>query len=157
MVIRPIEPSDADGLIRFHEALSERTSRRRFFNVHPHLSAAEVTRFTTVDHVDREALVMVVAEEIIAVGRLDREPGTPAAEVAFVVRDDWQGRGAGPLLLSRLIAWAPGIGVRELVAETFSDNRPMLDVFRRTGLVSSTEYADGILRVVLALAAEEHR
>jgi RimJ/RimL family protein N-acetyltransferase len=153
--IRPIEPSDAPALDRFHEALSDLTTRRRFFNVHPHLSAVELARFTTVDHVDREALVMAVADEIIAVGRLDREPGTPTAEVAFVVSDAWQGRGAGTLLLVRLIDWARSIGVGRLVADTLSDNRPMIAVFHHSGLVTATQQDEGVLHLTLTLEADD--
>jgi hypothetical protein len=51
--IRPIEPSDAPGLERFHAALSPETIRMRFFTPHPRLSAAELELFTVVDHRDR--------------------------------------------------------------------------------------------------------
>src|SRR5579864_7994271 len=54
--IRPIRPDDADGLVAFHARLSPESQRLRFFTPHPRLSAAEVRRFTQVDHSDREAL-----------------------------------------------------------------------------------------------------
>jgi hypothetical protein len=47
----------APALVRLHETLSPETTRSRFYSVHPHLSAAEVIRFTNVDHRQREALV----------------------------------------------------------------------------------------------------
>src|SRR5215831_10237001 len=53
--VRPIDASDAERLFRFHESLSPETTRLRFFAIHPYLSAAEVERFSTVDHHDREA------------------------------------------------------------------------------------------------------
>jgi RimJ/RimL family protein N-acetyltransferase len=149
--LRPIEPSDAPALVRFHDTLSDLTSRRRFFNVHPHLSTTEVIRFTTVDHVDREALVVSVDGEIVAVGRIDREPDTPSAEVAFVVSDDWQGRGVGTLLLVRLSEWARRMGVSRLTADTLSDNRPMIDLFQHSGLVTATRYDRGVLQLTLTL------
>ncbi len=154
VTIRPMEASDAEALVGFHDSLSGETIRRRFFNVHPHLTVAEVARFTTVDHVDREALVMSVDGALIAVGRLDREPGTERAEVAFVVRDDWQGRGAGTLLLERLIDWARRRGLRRLVADTLSENRRMVDVFQRSGLVTTTRYDQGVLHLTLTLDTE---
>src|ERR1041385_7307846 len=46
--VRPIERSDAETLRAFHETLSPETVYRRFFGPRPHLSDAEVTRFTTV-------------------------------------------------------------------------------------------------------------
>ena len=64
--VRPIEPADAERLVRFHESLSPETTRLRFFSYHPHLSAAEVARFTTVDHHDREAMVAVAGDGLTA-------------------------------------------------------------------------------------------
>ena len=151
VLLRPIEPTDGPALVRFHEGLSDRTSHRRFFNVHPHLSAAEVIRFSTVDHVDREAVVLIAEGDIIAVGRFDREPGSPTAEVAFVVSDSWQGRGAGTLLLVYLTDWARQIGVSQLEADTLSDNREMIHVFNRSGIVTSTQFDQGVLHLTLTL------
>ena len=54
------------------------------------------------------------------------------AEVAFLVTDDWQGRGLGSLLLSRL-AEPPTSGVTTLVAEVLPHNRAMITVFERSG------------------------
>ena len=67
--VRPIDPSDADGLLRFHSRLSPETTYYRFFSPHPTLSPQEVERFTTVDHTRRDALVALVEGEIIAVAR----------------------------------------------------------------------------------------
>jgi hypothetical protein len=61
--VRPIEPTDAAPLVQFHESLSRETTRLRFFTPHPYLSEAEVVRFTTVDHHDREALVALADDE----------------------------------------------------------------------------------------------
>ena len=67
----------------------------------PQLSERDVDRFTQVDHVDRVAFVLLVAGQMIAVGRYDMvRPGE--AEVAFLVEDQHQGRGIGQLLLEHL-------------------------------------------------------
>lgn len=58
--------------------------------------------FTHVDYVDRMALVAVLGEELVAVARYEREPGTDRAEVAFVVEDVHQGRGIATVLLEHL-------------------------------------------------------
>ena len=130
MQIRPIEPGDAAELERFHAALSPETIRMRFFAPHPRLSAAELERFTVVDHRDREALVVRNAGAIIGVARYERLPGTCEAEAAFVVADRWQGSGVGTLLLEHLGGRGRDNGLERFVAETLSDNRRMIDVFR---------------------------
>ena len=64
--------TDGPRLLRFHHTLSSDTTYLRFFSPHPELSAKEVDRFTHVDHVGREAIVVTVDGEIVAVGRSDR-------------------------------------------------------------------------------------
>jgi RimJ/RimL family protein N-acetyltransferase len=152
--IRPILPSDSDALVRFHEGLSGETTRLRFFTLHPHLTPREVERFTHVDHHNREGLVALSGDDIIAVGRYDRIPGTADAEVAFVVADGWQGHGLGTVLLHQLAARARAEGVTRFVAETLSENRPMQRVFGRSGLMVDSGWDAGVVHVVLDLVLE---
>ena len=100
--LRPIRPSDGEGLVEFHRGLSDRSVYRRFFFVHPTLSTPEVEHFTHVDYTDRLALVAEDGGRIVAVGRYERSPGTTEAEVAFVVTDAYQGRGIATVLLAQL-------------------------------------------------------
>ena len=74
--LRPITPEDADAIVAFHDGLSTRTRYLRYFSAHPRLTDKELYGFTHVDHHDRVALVAVLGEQIIAVGRYEREPGT---------------------------------------------------------------------------------
>jgi len=138
--VRPIEPTDADRLLKFHESLSPETTRLRFFAVHPYLNDTELARFTTVDHHDREALVALVEDALIGVARYDREPGTDEAEIAFVVADAWQGSGVGSLLLEHLAARARTEGVTRFVADTLSENRRMQNVFANSGLAPARSW-----------------
>ena len=147
----PMEPGEEGRLRRFHHRLSPETTRRRFFSLHPELSAQELHRFTHVDHVDREAIIAVADGEIVAVGRFDRIGGETDAEVAFVVADSWQGRGLGTALLSRLAARARQLGVTRFVAQTLPHNRAMLAVFRHAGLPITERFEDGVVDVTIEL------
>lgn len=157
----PMQPSDAERLLRFHHRLSRETTRGRFFSVHPELSISELHRFTHVDHVDREAIIAVADGEIVAVARFDRVPGEADAEVAFVVADTWQGRGLGGTLLARLVSRARELGVDRFVAQTLPYNRRMLAVFRHAGLPFTERILDGVVDVTIDLAVgkttEQHR
>src|SRR4051812_34175012 len=55
--VRPIRPGDADALVALHARLSADTIYRRYFGARPHLSTADVDRFTRVDGHVRFALV----------------------------------------------------------------------------------------------------
>lgn len=148
--VRPIEPEDARRLLDFHARLSIDTTYSRFFGVHPQLSDVELRRFTHVDHHDREALVAIHDDEIIGVTRFD-QLGDGRAEAAFVVRDDWQNRGVGHLLIRRLITRAREEGIPGLVAETLTSNTRMLAAFRGSGLVKRMTRRDGVVSVEIDL------
>ncbi len=133
LAVRPILPSDAGRLVAFHHRLSADSIYRRYFSLHTELSDAEVAHLTTVDYVDRLALVVFDGEELVAVGRFDRYPHSTTAEVAFVVLDTLQHQGVGLALLERLAAAAWARGVEEFSASTLATNRDMLAVFYDSG------------------------
>jgi GNAT superfamily N-acetyltransferase len=115
---------------------------------------AEVDRFVHVDHHDREALVAISDDDIVAVARFDRLPGTTGAEVAFVVADAWQGLGLGTRMYAALADRARREGIQQLIAETLGDNRRMLAVFHHTGRVVRTSMDAGVIRLVLDVEPE---
>ena len=152
---RPIRPGDADGLVVFHDGLSPRSVYRRFFFVHPHLSASEIERFTRVDYVDRMAFAVLDGERMVAVGRYERLPGTSEAEVAFVVTDDHQHLGIGTLLLDHLADAARPHGIDRFTAQTLSDNRDMLGVFLASGFPVGTSSDAGTVTLRFPIAVTD--
>jgi GNAT superfamily N-acetyltransferase len=149
--LRPIRSSDATKLIAFHHRLSFDSIYRRYFSVHPELSRAEVVYLTEVDYVDRLALVIEDNDELVAVGRYDRYPSTSTAEVAFVVRDDYQHLGLGHHLLQALADAARVRDIKTLSAETLFENHDMMSVFRHSGFPMSTSISRGNVSVKLSL------
>jgi GNAT superfamily N-acetyltransferase len=149
--VREMAPTDAERLVRFHDTLSSETVRMRFFGPHPRLTPAEILRFTTVDHRDREALVVLDGDDIVAVGRWDRLADPGVAEVAFVVADAWQGQWIGPILLARLAELARARAIDRLVALVLPENERMLEMLRHTAFPSKRRFADGIIHVELDL------
>jgi acetyl coenzyme A synthetase (ADP forming)-like protein len=150
--VRPIRPTDAAALVAFHSTLSAEAVYYRFFAPHPALSEREVARFTSVDHVDRVALVAELGDQLLAVARYDRLPDAPhSAEVAFVVSDRHQGRGIGTLLLEHLASAARERGITKFVAEALATNAKMLNVFRMAGFDEQTRMGDGVVMVELTI------
>jgi GNAT superfamily N-acetyltransferase len=145
--VRPIRPEDDEKLMAFHERLSFDSIYRRYFSVHPHLSTDEVRHLTHVDYVDRLALVIEDGPELVAVGRYDRDPDTTNAEVAFVVRDDYQHLGLGHRLLDGLVRAARDRGVTTFSAETLFTNRDMMAIFRHSGYPVTTSVSRGEISV----------
>jgi acyl-CoA synthetase (NDP forming)/RimJ/RimL family protein N-acetyltransferase len=142
--LRPITPSDAPAVHRFHAGQSDESIYMRFFAPLRQLSDRDVTRFTNVDYVDRVALVATVRGEIIGIGRYDRITPT-SAEVAFNISDSYQGRGIGSVLLEHLAVIAWESGVTEFTAEVLPQNRKMISVFSEAGYEVSRHIADGVV------------
>ena len=159
--LRPISPSDADAVVDFHLRLSERTRYFRYFSPYPTIPARDLERFVEVDHHDTVALVVWLGEEIIAIGRYVRlgpsqsgEQST-SAEVAFVVRDDHQGRGLGSILLEHLAAAAEEVGITRFVAEVLTENRVMVRTFRQAGYDVTRALEGSTLHLEFDVAATE--
>jgi acyl-CoA synthetase (NDP forming)/GNAT superfamily N-acetyltransferase len=153
--LRPILPGDADALLRFHASLSDRTRYLRYFGPYPRISPRDLERFTHVDHRTRVGFICLLGDEILAVGRYEGLPGGsgsgPAgvdrAEVAFVARDDHQGRGLGSILLEHLAAAARENGLRRFEAEVLVENHQMVRVFREAGYQVSRAFSEGVLHL----------
>jgi predicted CoA-binding protein/RimJ/RimL family protein N-acetyltransferase len=149
--MRPIQPEDADRLVALHARLSPESIRYRYFAPHPTLSPREVERFTRVDHDDRVALVAVLGDDLIAVARYDRAPGTDVAEVAFVVDDAHQQRGLASVLLEHLAAAAAERGIRRFEADVLPDNIRMARIFTDAGYQASRSYEEDSVHFVFPI------
>ncbi|MGB3593328.1 MAG: GNAT family N-acetyltransferase [Ornithinimicrobium sp.] len=148
-LVRPITPSDIDGIRAFHAAQSSESIYLRFFAPLPTISDRDLRHFTHVDYYDRVALVVIVEERIAGIGRFDRLPAPEetSAEVAFNVSDAHQGRGIASVLLEHLADIGAQRDIRRFLADVLPQNRKMLGVFRDAGYEVSHEYDDGLVIV----------
>jgi GNAT superfamily N-acetyltransferase len=146
VLVRPIKPADDDLWLEFFYSLSEDAVYHRFFQPLKRVPRREVAHFVIVDYRDRMALVAVLRQEereqIIAIARYERDPATNLAECAFVVQDQWQGRGLGTFLLQHLIRIAMMNGIAGFTALVMADNRRMLKLFQETGYLIRSKYEE---------------
>ncbi|MEL4505013.1 GNAT family N-acetyltransferase [Luteococcus sp. H138] len=155
--LRPLTPDDRQALIDFYARVSEQSKYLRFFAAHPQLTEKELHDYTHCDP-DRVALLLAVDEQIVAFANYEvLEQLLPArvANVAFLVQDDQQGRGAANILLEHLAEIGRECRVERFTAEMLTQNRKMLQVFTHAGYVVRPEMADGCLLVDFPLAATE--
>jgi GNAT superfamily N-acetyltransferase len=153
--MRPIRPEDAEPLVHFHLNLSSGSIYRRYFSFHPELSEKEVGHLTKVDYADRLAFIVEDGDQLVAVGRYDRIPGTTEAEVAFLVADQYQHHGLGQLLLKHLADAARPRGITTFTAETQADNRGMLGVFHESGFPVTSSIEDEVVSVSFPIEPTE--
>ncbi|WP_168706736.1 bifunctional acetate--CoA ligase family protein/GNAT family N-acetyltransferase [Gordonia paraffinivorans] len=156
--LRPIVPDDAERLVEFHSKLSERTRYMRYFGPTPTLPPREVARMTTVDHKQRVAIVAMLGGEMIGMGiyeGLASEGKPESAEVAFVIADEHQGRGLGPILLEHLAGAAAENGFTRFEAEVLSENPNMVAVFRDAGYQLSRSFDGSTVHVEFTIDPTE--
>jgi RimJ/RimL family protein N-acetyltransferase len=156
--IRAIRSADNRGLAEAFAKLDPDSIYGRFFQPKASLSANELKAATEVDFEDVVALVVTTESQgreiIIGGGRymaFDHH-GTRAAEVAFMIEEDYHRLGIAGHLLRRLARVAQARGIRRLEAAVLAHNRAMLAVFERSGLPMSQTLQDGVVSVTLSLA-----
>jgi RimJ/RimL family protein N-acetyltransferase len=73
------------------------------------------------------------AEEVIGVGRYAYDSESELPELAVVVRDDWQGKGLGSILLGRVINIGRENGFSCFQALIDSQNHTIMNIIKRSG------------------------
>lgn len=150
---------DAGALIAFFERLSEHSLYLRFHGVR-RVDATLVEYFLDPNWVDRGALIGALTdaegnERVVALAEYARLRDPVAAEVAFTVAEELQGRGAGTRLLEQLAFRAADVGIERFVAEVLPENAPMLAVFRDAGFEESRTLGGGEIEVRFPITPTE--
>ncbi|NLY92949.1 MAG: GNAT family N-acetyltransferase [Myxococcales bacterium] len=104
--IRPLGPDDREALKEGLTHVGNRSLYERFLSPNHKPTEKEIEYLTHPDQRDHLALALGTLDDPpigIGVARCVREaPGSNIAEYAILIRDDFQGRGAGLLLLAHL-------------------------------------------------------
>lgn len=133
--MRPVLPTDEDMMRDLFYACSEETLYHRFFRKMRSMPHRKLKNFVNIDYVNTMALASVFHEDehqmIVAVGRYSVNKASNAAEVAFIVRDDWQGQGVGVAMFNQLLDVARKRGIVRFTADVLHDNARMLHIFHK--------------------------
>jgi CRP-like cAMP-binding protein len=135
LFLRPVLPGDNERLVHGPVQFSSETLYRRFQSTRTPTPKLMSYLFE-VDYVDHFVWVLTdgAAGPVVADARFVREEGRPGvAEVAFIVGDDYQGRGIGSFLMDALAVAAHGDGVRQFTARVLADNYAMRAILNRYG------------------------
>jgi len=134
---RPVKATDGPFLLELFKKLSPLSISLRFLFPLDDLSEKTVYQFTHVDYKKDFGLAAFVdngdSGAIIGVGRYAYDPENERPELAVVVRDDWQGKGLGTLLLLRVVNIGRENGFSRFGALIDSQNRVIMSIFRRLG------------------------
>jgi acetyltransferase len=160
VTLRPIRPNDVPLMSRFHESLSDRSVRLRYFYTFSLASRTAHERLIQICSGDYDRQIALVAErenpetnlpEILGVGRLSKLEGGRQAELAVLVADLWQQHGLGSELLCRLIGIARDERLARVVADMLPENAGMRILVERAGFRFVASDDPTLARAVLDL------
>jgi GNAT superfamily N-acetyltransferase/predicted amino acid-binding ACT domain protein len=124
IVVRPLDRSDGEAVRAMHERSSLESRRLRYFSAKPYLPRRVLDLFA-----ERAHGLTLVAEgpdgSVLALAHLMHVLDPGVAELAFLVEDDWQGRGLGRALTEVLLVLGRERGLVELRATVLSENGRM--------------------------------
>ncbi|MCG6893667.1 MAG: GNAT family N-acetyltransferase [Desulfobacteraceae bacterium] len=148
---RPLLPSDEFSYRNFFYSLQEETIYFRFFYRIKSFSHEMAQRqWASVDYHRNMSIIGLVQKgghkEIMAIGSY-AEDKESQAEVAFVVREDFQGLGVGTALLEILERIAKKNGYRAFVASVLAENPAMIRVFKKRYPKANITEGGGEMRV----------
>jgi len=159
VTIRVMRPDDRERIITAFNKLEPGTIYTRFFSYRKEIPASTLDRIAAIDFVHLAGLVATLGagadETVIGSATYVAIPapdGAKAAEVAFVIEEDYQGQGLASKLMVALTGLARRHGIVRFVAEVLAGNAPMLGVFQRCGLPMSRRSEHGVVHVELDLA-----
>ncbi|HPF43666.1 MAG TPA: GNAT family N-acetyltransferase [Syntrophomonadaceae bacterium] len=142
--IRPIRASDEDMMRRLFYKFSDRSKYYRYFTsvrVMPH---ENMQKYLSVDY---DKIMSVVAvqnhgniERIVAEARYAAYPNGETYEMAFLVDEEFHGKGIATYLAEFLIMIARGRGIKRLSALVLSQNIKMLKVFDKLSVKPQKHY-----------------
>lgn len=148
---RPIKPSDEDMMRRLFYQFSDESKYLRYFakvTIMPH---REMQKYVNVDFKDIMSIVGVVqydrAERIIAEARYAYDRHEDAHEMAFIVDEEFQGRGLATFLLNFIMKIARERGIKKLSASVLPQNEKMLKVFQRGEVKPQSRIEDGVVQL----------
>jgi RimJ/RimL family protein N-acetyltransferase len=135
VLFRPVKISDEPLLKDLFYSLSDNSLYRRFISFRKDMPHERLQEFVVIDYTQEMIILAFVREgdkeELVGLGQYTINEREKNADVAFIVKDDYQNRGIGTELLSYLTQLAKRQGLLGFTAEVLVQNEPMLHVFEK--------------------------
>jgi acyl-CoA hydrolase/RimJ/RimL family protein N-acetyltransferase len=135
--LRPVKISDEPLLKDLFYSLSDHSLYQRFVSFRKDMPHLRLQEFVVVDYTTQMSILAVLQkgtkEVAIGLGQYLMCQDGHAAEVAILVRDEYQDQGVGTELLTYLTYLGKRNGLLRFTAEVLQENQKMLHLFEKMG------------------------
>lgn len=147
VLFRAIRPSDEDQMRRLFYRFSDRAVYYRYFSPIKAMPHTKMQEYVNVDYKKVMSIIGLVRdsgmEKIIAEARYVRHKGSALADIAFIVDEEYQGRGIASYMFNLLIKAGIERGIEGFTADVLPDNKAMMKVFENSPYPMQTKIEDG--------------
>lgn len=135
VMVRPSRASDVGALQELFYSLSSQDRYTRFFQRMDSLAVSHADHLCNVDYYNEVAFLAITGEReneyVVGSSCYYLNPSTNLAEVAYMIRPEWQSKGVGSVLQLRMVDYAKARGLRGFTAEILMDNTKMVKLARK--------------------------
>lgn len=159
ILLRPVKLSDEPLLKDFFNFLSDQSLYRRFISMRQDMPHERLQEFVVIDYTKEMVILATLregeVEKVVGIGQYGINEENRTAEVALVVKDEYQNKGIGGELLSYLTYLAKREGLLGFTAEVLVENKPMLHLFEKMGFDIMKRITQGVYELQLGFKGVE--
>ncbi len=149
--VRAIKPIDESAIRDLFYSMSESSVYFRYFSPRKSMPHENLQKYVNISEDEGISLVVTIGprenRKIIAEARAMIDNSGEFADVAFMVDEDFHGRGIASFLLQYLTKLAQERGLKGFTADVLTSNLPMVKVFEKTPYVLHRHYENGVVNL----------
>ena len=154
---RAIKPSDEEAMRRLFYRFSSTAVYRRFLFRISTMPHDKIQAYVNVDYSRVMSVVALTGEPgqeaIIAEARYVKDDRSAYGDLAFIVDDQFQGRGIATYLYKMLIRLAKERGLKGFTAEVLHDNKEMMKIFENGDVPIDARLENGLYTLTVPFDA----
>jgi acyl-CoA hydrolase/GNAT superfamily N-acetyltransferase len=154
---RAIKPSDEEAMRRLFYRFSSKAVYRRFLFPISTMPHDKIQAYVNVDYSRVMSVVALTGEPgqetIIAEARYVKDDRSAYGDLAFIVDDQFQGRGIATYLYKMLIRLAKERGLKGFTAEVLHDNKEMMKIFEKGDVPIDARLENGLYTLTVPFDA----
>ena len=146
VIVRFVEPRDAEALQNYYGSLTTHSRYNRFLGAMRELPKSLLDNFIHVGEAEQFTVLatMIVDgfETIVGEARYAFHAENSSIEFGLSIDDRWQGQGIGKALLKNIECRAASFGAERLYGDTLRSNDAMISLARKSGYAFANSPGD---------------